>query len=102
MVVHAVRCVCEILGVRFGFVSSFVFAGACAAGVFAVALILLRAWRRWYRWLALAMAVLIVFSRLYVGVHYPSDVLGGFPLAYIVSFLVWRFLGEGIAQPAKS
>ena len=99
MVVHAVRCVCEILGVCFGFVSSFVFAGACAAGVFAVALILLRAW---YRWLALAMAVLIVFSRLYVGVHYPSDVLGGFPLAYIVSFLVWRFLGEGIAQPAKS
>lgn len=96
---HAVRCVCEILGVCFGFVSSFVFAGACAAGVFAVALILLRAW---YRWLALAMAVLIVFSRLYVGVHYPSDVLGGFPLAYIVSFLVWRFLGEGIAQPAKS
>ncbi|MSV24834.1 phosphatase PAP2 family protein [Selenomonas sp. WCA-380-WT-3B 3/] len=99
MVVHAVRCVCEILGVCFGFVSSFVFAGACAAGVFAVALILLRAW---YRWLALAMAVLIVFSRLYVGMHYPSDVLGGFPLAYIVSFLVWRFLGEGIAQPAKS
>ena len=48
------------------------------------------------------MAVLIVFSRLYVGMHYPSDVLGGFPLAYIVSFLVWRFLGEGIAQPAKS
>lgn len=96
---HAVRCVCEILGVCFGFVSSFVFAGACAAGVFAVALILLRAW---YRWLALAMAVLIVFSRLYVGMHYPSDVLGGFPLAYIVSFLVWRFLGEGIAQPAKS
>lgn len=99
MVVHAVRYVCEILGVCFGFVSFFVFAGACAAGVFAVALILLRAW---YRWLALAMAVLIVFSRLYVGMHYPSDVLGGFPLAYIVSFLVWRFLGEGIAQPAKS
>ena len=77
----------------------FVFAGACAAGGFAVALILLRAWRRW---LALAMAVLIAFSRLYVGVHYPSDVLGGFLLAYIVSFLVWRFLGEGVAQPAKS
>ena len=99
MVVHAVRCVCEILGVCFGFVSSFVFAGACAAGVFAVALILLRAW---YRWLALAMAVLIVFSRLYVGMHYPSDVIGGCPHAYIVSFLVWRFLGEGIAQTAKS
>ena len=75
--------------------------GHTACG-FAVALILLRAWRRWYRWLALALAVLIAFSRLYVGVHYPSDVLGGFLLACLVSSLVWRFLGEGVEQPAKS
>lgn len=52
--------------------------------------------------LSLALAVLIAFSRLYVGVHYPSDVLGGFLLACLVSSLVWRFLGEGVAQPAKS
>ena len=52
--------------------------------------------------LSLALAVLIAFSRLYISVHYPSDVLGGFLLACLVSSLVWRFLGEGVAQPAKS
>jgi undecaprenyl-diphosphatase len=33
--------------------------------------------RRWMAWAALAAAVLMAFSRLYVGVHYPSDVFTG-------------------------
>ena len=37
--------------------------------------------RRWARWLTLFIAAcviaLISFSRLYLGVHYPSDVAGG-------------------------
>lgn len=47
-----------------------------AAFAFACAL-----WRAapkaWMKWTALAAAVVMAFSRLYVGVHYPSDVLAG-------------------------
>lgn len=47
--------------------SAFAFAGA----------VLSAAPRRWMKWVALVLAVLMGFSRLYVGVHYPSDVLAG-------------------------
>ena len=33
--------------------------------------------RRWLKFLCVAQAALMSFSRLYVGVHYPSDVLAG-------------------------
>lgn len=32
----------------------------------------------------IVLAILVAFSRLYVGVHYPSDILGGILLAYII------------------
>ena len=38
--------------------------------------------------LAVVLAALIAFSRLYVGVHYPTDVLGGFLLGFFISWLV--------------
>ena len=36
-----------------------------------------RAPKTWQRVCALVMAILISLSRLYVGIHYPTDVLGG-------------------------
>lgn len=38
---------------------------------------------RW-RWLPVALAVGVGFARMYVGVHYPLDVLGGWALGVIV------------------
>ena len=39
---------------------------------------------------AMILAVLISLSRLYVGVHYPTDVLGGALIGTLCAFLaVW-------------
>ncbi|NQW30992.1 MAG: phosphatase PAP2 family protein [Ignavibacteria bacterium] len=38
------------------------------------------------RWLWVSIALLVGFSRIYVGVHYPSDVLGGFVIGGLVGW----------------
>lgn len=45
---------------------------------------------RWMKWAALAAAVLMGFSRLYVGVHYPSDVLTGVLVGLLAGWLACR------------
>lgn len=70
---------------------------------FAFALILDRRWARW-GWLALAGALLVGTSRVYLGVHFPLDIVGGLllaPLAAAITVPVWQRAGEpltGVAQ----
>jgi undecaprenyl-diphosphatase len=56
-------------------------AGAVAAGLFL-------ANRRW-RLMATAAALLMAFTRVYVGAHYPSDVLAGLALGAVVAVIGW-------------
>lgn len=51
--------------------------------------------KRWVKWLCIAVAVLVPFSRMYVGVHTPADVLVGSGLALVLVFLLKPvFFGE--------
>ena len=47
------------------------------------------AWRALLPWVA-ALASLMVFSRVFVGVHYPRDVVVGLLLGAVVAWLVVR------------
>ena len=60
----------------------------CAS--FAAALVYLRMFPERKGWGFVILAVLIGFSRLYVGVHYPTDVLGGFFVGWFASILALK------------
>ena len=57
------------------------------AGSFAAATVLFLKAPKRYGVPALILAVLIGFSRLYLGVHYPTDVLGGMVVGIICALL---------------
>lgn len=51
------------------------------------------------RWFFLAFACCIALSRLYVGVHYLSDVFGGLALAILASSVALHFAGPPEPKP---
>ena len=69
--------------------NSFPSGHTCAA--FAAGMIWVRTLpRRWMRVLAAVLAVCMGLSRLYVGVHYPSDVLAGALVGSLCAWAAWR------------
>ena len=48
--------------------------------------------RKWLRWVCIAIAVLVPFSRMYVGVHTPEDVLVGSAIGLALAFAVHPFV----------
>ncbi len=66
--------------------------GHAACSLAAVTAIFLTVKSGW-RYLLLALALTICFSRLYVGVHYPSDVLAGMAIGVlcgVAANAIWR------------
>ncbi|NBJ93812.1 phosphatase PAP2 family protein [Parablautia muri] len=73
--------------------SEFSFPSGHAASSFASARVLYRNLPKKYGVWFLALAIFISFSRLYVGVHYPSDVLAG-----VVTGIICSYLGQWIVN----
>ena len=73
-------------GGLYGFVSSH------ASNSFSTLAFLTLFFRNKYKWIHWALwiwALLIIYSRVYVGVHYPGDVLGGAIFGYLVGMGVF-------------
>lgn len=69
------------------------FTSSHATNHFAVAIFLFLGWgRRWkkWRWLLLIWAATIAFGQVYVGVHYPLDVLCGSLLGSLIGWGVYK------------
>lgn len=84
--VHLVKGKC---GGSYGFVSSH------ASNAFTVALLsLLLIRRRWFSYGMIFWALLVGYSRIYLGVHYPGDVICGSVLGVLIGwgvYLLYKF-----------
>ena len=76
-------------GGRYGFVSSH------AANTFGIAAFLTAVLRKrwhWIGWVLYFWAFLSSYSRIYVGVHYPGDILAGAVLGILIGLIFWKLL----------
>jgi undecaprenyl-diphosphatase len=81
--VHLVKGRC---GGSFGFVSSH------ASNSFTVAILsILLIRRRWFTYCMIFWALVIGYSRIYLGVHYPGDVICGSLLGVLIGCGVYKF-----------
>ena len=74
-------------GGKYGFVSSH------AANTFAVAAFLTAALRRNLNWIGFVLyfwAFISSYSRIYLGFHYPGDILCGALLGILVGIILWK------------
>ena len=57
--------------------------------------------KKWLKIFGWVLAVLMAFSRLYVGVHYPTDVLAGALIGMAGSFAAWQIVKRAFAAFEK-
>ncbi len=82
-ILHTVRLVIPC-GNRFGFPSNH------AANGMAVTVMAYLTFRSRWTWAFLVGTLLVGWSRIYLGVHYPTDVLGGYVVGAIVASFLYQ------------
>lgn len=71
-------------GGKYGFVSSH------AANSLGIAILTAYFFRnKFYTWCILLWAIINAYTRIYLGVHYPFDILGGFIVGFIVAYFCY-------------
>ena len=76
-----------LAGGKYGFVSSH------AANTFGVAAFLTPALRKYHPWSVIVLylwAFISSYSRIYIGYHYPGDILCGAILGILIGLILWR------------
>ena len=73
--------------------TDFSFPSGHATIAFAMAVVLSKIEPKW-KWLLYLLAIAISFSRIYLGRHFPLDILGGAVLGWVVGHFSWRFARE--------
>ena len=74
-------------GGKYGFVSSH------AANTFGIAAFLTPALRKYRPWTAIVLylwAFISSYSRIYIGYHYPGDILCGAALGVLIGLILWK------------
>lgn len=81
-IVHTVN---GYVGGNYGFVSSH------AANSFGVAMLLALLFKnRLFSWLIFSWAIILSYSRIYLGVHFPGDIIGGIMVGLFVATVLYK------------
>ena len=80
--VHIVNGKC---GGKFGFVSSH---ASNSFGIATISFLLMK--KRWFSISILLWASIVAYSRVYLGVHYPGDIIGGTLLGLASGYLIFQ------------
>ena len=76
----------EGCGGKYGFASSH---AANAFGLATACWLFLRSWSHYFIW-GFLWAVVVSYSRIYMGVHYPLDILVGAFIGVVLAWLVYQ------------
>ena len=83
--------------------SSGSFISSHAANHFGLAMFMflsLKKWIGWPRYLFFVWAVVVSYAQMYVGVHYPTDILGGAILGLIIGGIAGNYFDKKLAAQA--